>query len=246
MRWSRLLFGLVLGAALVGALWFGGWVSPPEALTRRVVAFAAVYPGPVGEAEVDPIECPALHRVHFYLVCTRDCTGVRRLMAVKGLQASLVANLGRTPPEPLSVTRHRVNTIVGREALRLDAEGARQMIGCYMRLEGLHPELILPEGGLVDVEAARQGGEDAMRGLTERLDAPDAVSRIKVDLTDRGYESEMLYWDTWRAGRPVLQLRIRLARDGQVRDLHAVQISPAGGPSEAPGDEAGSAAPAPP
>jgi hypothetical protein len=226
MRIVRLLAGILLGLAVVTVTWYEDWVRPPEAVARRVAAFAATYPGPVGEAALDPIECPPLPRLRVYLVCTESCNGVRRLIAVKGLQADLLANLNRTPPESLETTRHRINAVIGREGVRLDVDGAREMIGFFLRLEGLRPQLLLPTGGAEDVEAARAAGDDAMQRLAESLDTPGAMSRVHVEESREGFGAEMLYWDTWRAGRPVLRLRVRVARDGQLRELSAMQPAP--------------------
>jgi hypothetical protein len=222
----RILSGVLLGAVLVGAVWFGGWVEPPEALSRSVAAWAAVYPGPVGEAEVTRIDCPPLERVRLYLVCTGGCQDVWRIVLVKGLQPTLLANLGRIPSEDLATTRRRINAAVGREALRLDAGGAREMIACYLRIEGFTPGLVLPEGGLEAVEAARAQGEEAMRSYALGLADPEAAARIPITPTAEGFESKLLYWDTFREGHPVLQITLRLARDGQVRAMMAEPVSP--------------------
>jgi hypothetical protein len=223
MKLSRLLTGITLGALLVGATWWGGWVLPPESLARRLAVVAAVYPGPVGEAQVERIECPPLRRLRFYVVCTQDCDGVWRLIMVKGLQPALLINPGRTPPEPISITRHRINAAIGREALRLDADGAREMVACFLRFEGLHPELVLTEAELPLVSEARDEGEDAMRRLAESLDDPLAARRIAVEATSEGYLSDLFYWDTWRIGAPVLRMRIGLAPGGQLRLFQVTQ-----------------------
>ena len=226
MRSVRLLAGILLGFAVVIAAWSCDWVRAPEAVARRIAAFAAIYPGPVGDAAVERIECPPLSRLRIYLVCTEGCNGVRRLIAIKGLKADLIANYNRTPPEPLEMTRHRLNEIVGRERIRLDADSAREIIAFHLRLAGLRPELVLPEGGAADVEAARAGGDEAMQRLAESLDTPGAETRVRVEEDPGGFGAEMLYWDTWRDGRPVLRLRIRVARDGQLRELNVTQPAP--------------------
>lgn len=223
---ARLLVGVLLGAVLVGSVWFGGLIEPPEPLARTVAAWAAIYPGPVGEAEIEPIPCPPLARVRLYVVCTHGCEEVWRLILVKGLQATMLANLGRIPAEDLATTRHRINAAVGREALRLDLEGAREMVGCYLRLDGLEPGLVLPDGGFEAVEAARAEGEEAMRAYAIGLADAGAVARIPIEATTEGFESVMLYWDTVRDGHPVLRLRMRLARDGQVRLMKAEPMTP--------------------
>lgn len=223
---NRILLGVLLGAVLVFAAWFGGWVEPPETLARRVAAWSAVYSGPVGEAEVEAIDCPPLARVRLYLVCTLGCQGVWRIVLVKGLRPTLLANLGRIPAEDAAATRRRINAAVGREALRLDADGAREMVACYLRLEGLTPGLVLPEGGLEAVEAARADGEEAMRSYALGLADERAAARIPIQPTAEGFESTLLYWDTFREGHPVVRLRFRLARDGQVRAMIAEPLAP--------------------
>jgi len=221
VKLSRLLAGVVLGLLLLGGLWYGGWVLPPEGLSRRVALLHAAFPGALREAEVSQIDCPPLRRLRLYVVCTRGCEGLWRLVLVKGLRATTLANLAGTPPEPSSISRQRMNAAVGREALRLDSMQAREMIACYLRLDGLHPELVLPEGGLEAVEEARRQGEAAMRRLEESLDEQAASRRIKIEEVPQGYEADVLYWDTWREGWPVLRLRLDLARDGQLRGARA-------------------------
>jgi hypothetical protein len=217
MKLSRLFTGIALGTLLVGATWWGGWVLPPESLARRLAVIAAIYPGPVGEAQVERIECSPLQRLRFYVVCTQGCDAVWRLIMVKGLQSTLIVNPGRTPPEPIAMTRHRINAAIGREALRLDAESAREMVACFLRFEGLHPELVLTEAELSMVSEARDEGEDAMRRLAESRDDALAARRIPVESTSEGYLSDLLYWDTWGIGAPVLRMRIGLAPGGQLR-----------------------------
>jgi hypothetical protein len=224
MKPARLLAGMGFGFILVCAAWFGGWVLPPEGLSRWVAAFVSVYPGPSREAQVAPIECLPLKRLRLYTVCTRDCQEVWRVVMVKGLQVTTLANLGRIPPESVAVTRRRINAAVGREALRLDEEGAREMIACYLRLDGLPPELVLPEEGLREVVEARAAGEEAMRALAERLDDGHSSERIPIERTPEGFESEMTYWNTQRTGQPVLRIAVAIARDGQIRGVRASQM----------------------
>ena len=227
MRLTRLLQGMGLGLLLLGGLWYGGWVQPPEGLSRRMALFHAAFPGALGEAEVSRIDCPPLRRLRLYVVCTRDCEGIWRVVLVKGLRATTIANLGRMPPDPLSITRQRMNAAVGREAMRLDAGGAREMAACYLRLDGMRPELVLPEGRLEAVDEARREGEDAMRRLAESLDESGAASRIQIEPGALGFEADMLYWDTWHEGQPVLRIRMALARDGQLRGLRAWRLAAA-------------------
>lgn len=226
MRTWRLIAGLFLGLCLVLTVWATGLVLPPESLARRVAAWSAVYPGPVGEAEVDPIACAPLPRVRIYLVCTSDCRAVRRLVAVRGLAATLLANLNRTPPEDLKLTRGRINAVITGERLRLDVEQAREMLGCYMRIEGLDPALVLSEGGLEDVKAARAAGDDAMRRLEEGFDEQHPLDRIRIEERPGGFQAVFLYWDTDRAGAPVLRLSIDMSVAGELRTMRAIQVDP--------------------
>lgn len=215
---------MAFGFILVGAAWFGGWVLPPEGLSRWVAKFVSVYPRSSREAQVAPIECLPLKRLRLYTVCTRDCQEVWRVVLVKGLQVTTLANLGRIPPETVAVTRRRINMAVGREALHLDEEGAREMIACYLRLDGLPPELVLSDGGERQVAEARATGEEAMRALAERLDDGHSSERIPIERTPQGFESEMTYWDIHRAGQPVLKIAVAIARDGQIRGVRASQM----------------------
>ena len=239
MKLGRLIAGLLLGVCLVLAAWAAGFVRPPETLARRVAAWSAVYPGPVGEAEVDPIDCAPLPGVRIYLVCTADCRGVRRLVAVRGLVATPLANLNRTPPEDLKITRGRINAVITGERLHLDLDGAREMIGCYLRIEGLDPALVLSEGGLEDVTDARAAGDEAMRRLEESFDNPQPLERIRIEARPGGYQAVFLYWDTSRAGEPVLRLTIDMSDAGELRAMRAVQVAPL---EARPGSAAGSGA----
>ena len=216
----RILAGVALGLLGIGFLWFGGLVAPPEALSRWVAAFTAVFPASVSEAVVERIPCSPLERLRLYVVCTGECTDLWKIVSVKGLRSRTIANLGRVPPEPEGDARRRFNAAVGREALQLDPQGARDMIGCYLLLDGLHPELVLPHGGRRAVEEAR-GSEGAMRQLAESLDTPGAVSRIPVTKTREGYVARFLYWDTKLPGRPIREIHFRLARGGQLQSVRA-------------------------
>lgn len=220
----RLFAGLVLGAALVGVVWFMGWASPPEALARRAAVLEAVYPGPVGAAQVGPIPCDILRPVRLYVVCTDDCDGVWRIVSVRGLRPSTLANPGRLPHEDLATTRRRWNDLVRARGLRLDAKGARDLVVCALRIEGLEPGLVLSEGGLARVEEARGAGEEAMQELADRLGGEDTGGAIRMRSTGDGFETEMLYWDASRAERPVLRIRLRLARDGELREVRAALV----------------------
>jgi hypothetical protein len=234
VRTWRLIAGLFLGLCLVLTVWASGLVLPPESVARRVAAWSAVYPGPVGEAEIDPIACAPLARVRIYLVCTGGCRGVRRLVAVRGLLATLLANLNRTPPEDLKVTRGRINAVITGERLRLDVEQAREMIGCYMRIEGLDPALVLSEGGLEDVRAARAAGDDAMRRLMETFDEPRPLERVQIEERPGGFQAVFLYWDTERPAAPVLRLTIDMSVAGELRAMRAIQVEPLAPPPGPP------------
>jgi len=95
LKWFRLAAGILLGAMLVGCFWFAGWLAPPEALQRWAAAWTTLYPLPTGGAQVDLIPCEPLRRVRFYVICTEGCDGVWRIVAVKGLQTTQLANLAR-------------------------------------------------------------------------------------------------------------------------------------------------------
>ena len=220
MRALRVLAGAGLGLLLLLLLWTAGILRPPGGLVRRLAAWSAGVPGPAGEAEVEEIPCPPLKRLRLFVVCSDGCEGVWRIVGVRGLRPENLANLNRVPPEPMEETRSRINAAVAREGLRLDAEGARQMIGCYMRLDGLQPDLVLEESDEAAVEQAR-GDEEAMRLIAEGLDDPGAVGRVTVEETGEGFVARFLYWQTALADRPVLELEYRLARDGQIRSVQA-------------------------
>jgi hypothetical protein len=246
MKPARLLLGLGIGLLLLAGAWSGGWVPPPESLQRRIAAFEAVYPGPVREATVIPIPCPLLKRLRFYQVCTADCREVSRLVAVKGLRSWLLVNLSRIPSEALSVTRGRINHVVGREGLHLDDDGVRRMSEFYLKLDGLFPQLVVSPGEAEQIDATRDQGDEALGNLMDRIagdpDAPGGngagrggLERIAVTRRSDGFEAAMLYWDTSRAGSPLMRLRLRMAPDGQVRDLRGI-ILPR--PAARPGEEA--------
>jgi hypothetical protein len=226
VRTWRLIAGLFLGLCLVLTVWATGLVLPPESVARRIAAWSAVYPGPVGEAEIDPMACAPLPRVRIYLVCTGDCREVRRLVAVRGLVATLLANLNRTPAEDLKVTRGRINAVIAGEHLRLDVEGARAMIGCYMRIEGLDPALVLSDGGLEDVKTARAAGDEAMRRLEETFDEEHPLDRVRIEARPGGFQAVFLYWDAERAAAPVLRLTIDMSVAGELRAMRAIQVDP--------------------
>jgi hypothetical protein len=220
VRLTGVLGGAAAGAALVLAGWGTGLVDAPERLSRGIAAFTAVFPHPVASADVDRIPCPPLRRTRLYVVCTPGCDEVWKVMAVRGLAAATLASLNRLPPEPLEDRRARVAAVVAREKLRLDREAAREMIGCYLRLEGLRPDLVLTQGALRRLREVR-GDEEAMRLLAQSLEDPGALDRIAVETDAGGFVARFSYWQTYEPGRPVLDMEIRLGGDGLLRALLA-------------------------
>ncbi len=134
---------------------------------------------------------------------------------MRGLRAESLQNLNRIPAEPPEEARARVNEAIRKERLRPDVDAARELIGCYMRLDGMQPELVLLPADREAVERAR-GNEPALAALADSLDETAALSRIEVQKTAEGFASRVLYWDTAAAGRPVLELQWRLGSDGAI------------------------------
>lgn len=218
MKWTGVLAGALAAAFGVGILWATGLVDPPETVSRALAVVSAVYPGPMGEAEVERIPCPPLDRLRLYVVCTAACEDVWVVVGVRGLWPRNLVNLGRLPPQPVEESRARIAEAVAGEGLTLDRDGAREMVACYLRLEGLLPALVLTPADLVLLEEAR-GDEEAMRWLAEGLDAPDVLSRIVPEETGDGFVARLFYWDTSAPGRPVLELTFDLATSGALRSL---------------------------
>jgi hypothetical protein len=158
------------------------------------------------------------------VVCTGGCETISRVVLVRGLSATLLIDEARLPPESESASRQRINTVMRAQKLRLDLEGARQMIGCYLRLEGLSLDLVLPPDGVEAVEAARAEGAPALDALVDRLGQQESIARIDVRDAGDGFEGSMLYWDTSREGNPILTLTITLAPNGEVRAVSAVPL----------------------
>ncbi|MBI1950789.1 MAG: hypothetical protein HYS34_05425 [Acidobacteria bacterium] len=229
MKWGGVAAGAILALVAVVVLWGAGLVAPPEGLSRTIAALSALYPGPLRGAEIERIPCPPLESLRLYVVCTAGCAESWVIVGVRGLLPGNLANPGRIPPQPVEESRRRINAAVAAEGLRLDAGGAREMIGCYLRLEGFLPELVLTPAALVALEAA-QGDEEEMRRVAEGLEAPDAVLRIDPETTPDGFRARLLYWDTARPGRPVLDLEFDLEADGVLRSLRA-RPSGRGGPA---------------
>jgi len=220
VRWIAVLAGALLALLAVVILWGSGLVEPPERVTWTIAALSALYPQSIRNAGIDRIPCPPLRRLRLYVVCTSGCEDTWVIVGVRGLRPDNLANPGRIPPQPVEESRRRIAEAVAAEGLSLDRQGAREMIGCYLRIEGLPPELVLSPADLVALEAVR-GNEDEMRRLAEGLDAPDALSRIDPEETGDGFQAHLFYWDTTRPGRPVLEMDFTLGKNGVVRSLDA-------------------------
>jgi len=220
VRWLALVAGALLAMLAVVVLWDLDVIEPPEGVTRTIAALSALYPQSIHDAAIERIPCPPLRHVRLYVVCTAGCEETWVIVGVRGLRPDNLANPGRVPPQPVEESRQRIAAAVASEALSLDREEAREMIGCYLRLEGLLPELVLTPADVVALEGAR-GNDDEMRGLAEGLDAPDALSRIDPQDVGDGFRARLLYWDTARPGRPVLEIDFVLEKNGVVRSLDA-------------------------
>jgi hypothetical protein len=110
------------------------------------------------------------------------------------------------------------------------------MIGCYMRLDGLLPQLILTPATLFALESTG-GDEDEMLRLGDSLDEPDALQRIDPERTLDGFRAALIYWDAASPGRPVIEMEFDLEENGVLRSLIA-QPSGRGAPVGAiPGGE---------
>ncbi|HEU4403549.1 MAG TPA: hypothetical protein VFT43_15735 [Candidatus Polarisedimenticolia bacterium] len=222
----------VMGAALAGlgllVLWSLNLVAPPEGLSRRVAAFVAVYPGPWRESEVERIPCSPLREARLYVVCTQGCEDVWRIVAVRGLIVWPIANLGRLPPEAPDEGRRRFNEMIGRERMRLDPVQARDLLGCYLRLDGLYPELVVLESDLETIEGAR-GDDEATNRIMAGLEEAVGLSNIEVREAGRGFAARLLYWDVMAAGRPVLEMEFSLDRGGAVRAVRVREHPAPGG-----------------
>lgn len=220
MKWGGVAAGAVLALLAAVLLWGTGLVEPPEGLTRNIAAVSALYPGSIRGAEVERIPCPPLRRLRLYVVCTQGCADTWMIVGVRGLSPDNLANLGRVPAQPVEESRRRINAAVAKEGLRLDVEGAREMIGCYLRLEGFLPEFVLTPAALMSLEATG-GDEEEMRRVADGLDDPDAIRRIDPEKTLDGFRARLLYWEAARPGRPVLDLEYNLRENGVLRSLVA-------------------------
>lgn len=215
MRVVRVLFGALLGSLLLGILWFGAILQPPEELSRRAAIWAAGGAGEGGPAIAERIPCPVLRRLRFYVVCRDGCETIWRIVGIRGLQPRILADLGRVPPEPPGAARRRINAEVAREGLTLLKEDAREMFGCYLRMDGLDPGLILPPGGRAGVASAR-GSDQAMLDLESRLRIQAALSRLPVSQSEGEFETRFEYLDTTSPGWPVVGIMLRIAADGRL------------------------------
>jgi hypothetical protein len=218
VKWGGVLAGALVALVAVGALWATALVDPPESLSRALAVLSAVYPGPTGGAVVERIPCPPLKHLRLYVVCTNDCADTWVIVGVRGLSPENLANLGRLPPEPAEETRARIAAAVARDRLSLHREEAREMVACYLRLEGLAPGLVLSPLDVVALERAR-GSEEEMGRLAEDLDSPDAVSRIETEEGENGFRAALYYWDTELPGRPLLEMVFVLEKNAVLRSL---------------------------
>jgi hypothetical protein len=227
VKWTGVLAGAFVATLAVGVLWGTALVDPPEGVSRGLAVLSAVYPGRLGGAQVERIPCPPLKHLRLYVVCTENCEQAWVVVGVRGLSPENLANLGRLPPQPPEESAQRIGAAVAQDDLSLDSTGAREMAACYLRLEGFLPGLVLTPLDLVALEGAR-GDEEAMRRLAEGLDTADAPARIETVESDDGFLARMFYWDTSLPGRPVLEMTLRMARNGVLRSLE-VQESLRGG-----------------
>ena len=216
MRWGGVAAGAVLAFALVVCLWAAAVIDPPETLSRELAAMSALFPSTTRGAEVERIACPPLKHLRLYVVCTSACEDAWVIVGVRGLWPVNLANLGRVPPEPSEESRARIAAAVAREGLSLDRHGAREMIACYLRIEGRLPGLVMTPLTLVALEGAR-GSEEDMERLARSLNAEEPLSRIDPRETEDGYVADLYYWDTALTGRPVLEIAFDLRRDGVLR-----------------------------
>ena len=220
MRGVRVILGACLAGLVILSLWVAGILPPPEGLRRRVVAFVSIYPGSVSSAEIEHVECGPLRERRFYVACTKGCKGEWRLMGVTGLRVETLNNLNRIPREDAMEVRQRVNRFIAREGMNLDAVGARSMIACHMRLAGLYPELILSARDLDALDLARES-EEAMRRFDEGLDHA-VLETMSLQEVGESFQADFRYWDTGRAGKPVLEVTYRISRDGRLLDVRAL------------------------
>jgi len=227
VKWAGVAAGAVLALLAVGALWATALIDPPAGVSRALAVFSAVYPAPGRGAEVERIPCRALRHLRLYVVCTEHCEDVWVIVGVRGLWPENLANLGRIPPQPVEESRARISDAVARDGLSLDRDGAREMMACYLRIEGRLPGLVLTPLDLIALEQARDS-EEKMRRLAESLDSSDAVSRIDPEESEDGFRARLFYWDTALPGRPVLQIALVMGRNGVLRSIDVSEPVTAG------------------
>jgi len=236
VKWAGVAAGAALALLGVGILWAAALIDPPEGVSRALAVFSAVYPAPIRGAEVERIPCRALRHLRLYVVCSEHCENVWVIVGVRGLWPENLANLGRIPPQPVEESRARISDAVERDGLSLDRDGAREMMACYLRIEGRLPGLVLTPLDAIAVEQARDS-EEEMRRLADGLDSSDAASRIDPEESEDGFRARLLYWDTALPGRPVLEIALELQRNGVLRAIDVTEPVTAGSaPGSTPGN----------
>ncbi len=224
-RLLRLGVGMLLGGIGCLGLWGAGLLDPPENLSRYLAVVAATYPGPGGLVTIERIPCRPTEHLRFYVVCTDDCEGVWRIVGVRGLYATNLANLNKLPPDPPETMRRAANDAIAAERLNLDDNGARELLGCYLRLAGLHEELVLREGDLDKLARARNSDDgNGLASFAESLEDGAALSRLPIRETPEGFASRFDYWDTASPGRPVVEMTWGLRRDGTIELYRALEL----------------------
>jgi hypothetical protein len=211
-------------------VWWLGWIDPPEAIARSLALRAAAAGGGAAGATLEAIPCPPLRRLRLYVVCTRECDGVWRVMGVSGLRSMLLSDPGRVPPEPPDVAQRRINDAVSDDRPAIDEAGAREMIGCHMRLSGLHPGLVLDAFDRARIAQA-DGDEDRLQAIAEGLFDSAGIERIGVERAADHWESTFDYWAVEEPGRPIDTLRVVLETDGRLRtvEILATEVRPPSG-----------------
>lgn len=222
-RVLRLMAGMAIGSAALMLLIATGLVEPPESLSRRLAIIAATYPGPGGTVSIERIPCAPMRHLRFYVVCTDDCEGVWRIVGVHGLVADTLANLNKLPPDPPETMRRVANDAIAADHLRLSPGGARELIGCYLRLAGLHPERVLGGGDRERLERAGTSAAD-LEAFAESLDDTQATARIQVRESADGFASRFEYWDADAPGQPVVEMTWTLRRDGTIELYRAREL----------------------
>jgi hypothetical protein len=216
VKWGGVAAGALLALLLVVVLWATAAIDPPETVSRGLAGMSALFPSTMRGAQVERIPCPPLKHLRLYVVCTSGCEDAWVIVAVRGLSPVNLANLGRIPPEPAEESRARIAAAVAREDLSLDRDGAREMIACYLRIEGRLPGLVMTPLDLVALEDAR-GSEEDMEQLAKSLNAEEPLSRIDPRASGNGYVADLFYWDTALPGRPVLEIACDMQRNGVLR-----------------------------